>query len=138
MADLLHARVRKRFGKRWYAGSVTELWRQSRGAELLAHVAYDDGDEEDLTLADARALLMQPAPKPAAAAAAQEAQPAVASNAELKAPQCSAKKRRGHALLEDSFPRAALALAGAGDGAGRCATRRAATRAGQSSNRKFV
>ena len=57
--DLVNQRVRKRFGKRWYLGTVREVWRDDgNGKELLAHIDYDDGDAEDLALDDARALLV--------------------------------------------------------------------------------
>ena len=57
MADgLLHAHVRKRFGAHFYSGRVTELW--ARGNYEYAHVVYDDGDCEDLAVADARALVV--------------------------------------------------------------------------------
>ena len=58
MADgLLHAHVRKRFGEHgFFDGRVTELW--ARGHYEYAHVVYDDGDCEDLAVADARALVV--------------------------------------------------------------------------------
>jgi hypothetical protein len=74
MSDsLLHAQVRKSFGGVFYTGRVTELW--ARGNYEYAHVLYDDGDREDLAVADARALVVSTrAPtardeKPGAAAA---------------------------------------------------------------------
>jgi hypothetical protein len=36
--ELVNQRVRKRFGKRWYLGTVREVWRNG-GKELLAHIA---------------------------------------------------------------------------------------------------
>jgi hypothetical protein len=58
MSDaLLHATVRKHFGVHgWYTGKVTEVW--WRGNYEYARVLYEDGDGEDLFVADARALVV--------------------------------------------------------------------------------
>ena len=123
MADLVEARVRKRFGKRWYTGTVTEIWRSSAkdGNELLAHIAYDDGDAEDILVEDARALVVV---KPEAPAAAQRAQAAPATE---PAPAPKPAKRKGTGLLTDVFTRLPpKRSAGAAGPDARCAARCAA------------
>jgi hypothetical protein len=93
MADeLIEARVRKRFGTRWFLGTVREVWRGGAedGHAMLAHVAYDDGDAEDLTVEDARALLV--------------AKPEAPEDAEVQAAKPAlAPKRKGNLLLTDAF-----------------------------------
>lgn len=115
MAELVDARVRKRFGKRWFLGTVREVWRGGAedGHAMLAHIAYDDGDAEDLFVEDARALLVL---KPEAPdAAAQAAQPA------------PAPKQKGAMLLTDAFQKLpAKRPAGEGGPSKRCAGRYAA------------
>lgn len=51
------ASVRKKFGTRFFKGTVTELW-QEPGEELTAHIVYEDGDEEDLGAEEARACVV--------------------------------------------------------------------------------
>jgi hypothetical protein len=103
-SSLVSARVRKRFGRAWFCGTVTEEW-TSRTGTTYAHVLYDDGDEEDLEVEQARLLLLDvkalSAPAPATAAAV--AQPPAASldcGGSGKA-AAGVKRRHGHALLTD-------------------------------------
>lgn len=103
MSSLVSARVRKRFGRAWFCGTVTEEWRCSQTGTVYAHVLYDDGDEEDLEVEQARLLLLgAKAPSsPAPAAAAAVAPPAAFDFGGSGKAAAGVKRRHGHALLTD-------------------------------------
>ena len=48
LAGAVGRRVRKKFGAAWFGGTVT----RAMPGDRLAHVVYDDGDEEDLEWAE--------------------------------------------------------------------------------------
>ena len=120
MADLVEARVRKRVGKRWYTGTVCEVWRGGEEDEnaLFAHIAYDDGDAEDLLVDEARALLVVKPEAPAVEAEPAQAAPAVeeAAPAVEAAAQPKPTKRKVTALLTDVFARLLPKRAAGADG----------------------
>lgn len=92
-ADLVSARVRRQFGARWFSGTVSEVWFCVDDGVTYAHVSYDDGDQEDLSLDDARAALL-PAPAPGGCGAGAPAAAAAAAGA-------ASRKRKGHPLMTD-------------------------------------
>jgi hypothetical protein len=54
IADIRGRQVRKKFGDRWYTGTITRTYAKDKHVR----VEYDDGDAEDLDLADAYPLLL--------------------------------------------------------------------------------
>ena len=57
------ARVRKLFDDEYYEGTIDEVWAEEGSAEIIVHVVFDDGDQEDLDLSEIDALLIEK-PKP--------------------------------------------------------------------------
>jgi hypothetical protein len=105
MSSLVSARVRKRPGRAWFCGTVTEEWLCARTGTTYAHVLYEDGDEEDLEVEQARLLLLDAkvsgAPAPATAAAVAQPPAAALDFGGSGKAAAGVKRRHGHALLTD-------------------------------------
>jgi hypothetical protein len=56
-SDLIGRQVRKQFGEKWYQGRVTKH-DVSTNDEVIWHVRYEDGDNEDYNLSELEVILL--------------------------------------------------------------------------------
>ena len=51
-------RVRKRFGRAYFEGTVDDVWAEKGSGAINAHIAFDDGDQEDVDIGEVAGLLL--------------------------------------------------------------------------------
>ena len=81
--ELLGKKILKNFGSFGdFLGTITDIW--YKGSVVYAHIHYEDGDEEDMSLSSMRPLLVQDAKR----------KPPSSAGATVKKEKIEEKKRK--------------------------------------------